>query len=56
MLAGERGDLIEIEPVGVSSHAVTNEVVENTTDIELHTVREVAAVRQVEPQHGVAWL
>ena len=37
-------------------HAVADEMVQLARDVQLHAVRQVAAVGQVEPQHGVARL
>ena len=56
VLAGQRGDLIEVEPVRVARHAVADEMVQHAADVQLHAVREVAAVGQVEAEHGVARL
>ena len=56
VLAGQRGDLIEVEPVRVARHAVADEVVQHAADVELHAVRQVSAVGQVEAQHRVARL
>ena len=56
VLAGQRGHLVEIDAVRVARHAVADEVIELARDVELHAVRQVAAVGQVEPQHGVARL
>ena len=51
-----RGDLIEVEPVRVARHAVADEVVQHAADVQLHAVREMAAVGQVEAEHCVARL
>ena len=56
VLAGQPGDLVEVDAVRVARHAVADEVVELARDVQLHAVRQVAAVGQVEPQHGVARL
>ena len=54
VLAGKRGDLIEIEAVRIARYAVADEVIQHAADVELHAVREVAAVGQVEAEHRVA--
>ena len=56
VFAGQRGDLVEVEPVRVARHAVADEVVQHAADVQLHAVRQMAAVGQVEAQHGVARL
>ena len=56
VLAGQPGDLVEVEAVRVARHAVADEVVQHAGDVQLHAVREVAAVGQVEAQHRVARL
>ena len=40
----------------VARDAVADEVVEHAADVQLHAVREVAAVGQVEAEHRVARL
>ena len=40
----------------VARHAVVDEVIENPRDVQPHSVREMPAVGQIEPQHGVARL
>ena len=40
----------------VARHAVADEVVEHARDVQLHAVRQVSAVGQVEPEHRVARL
>ena len=56
VLAGQRGDLVEVDAVRVGPHAVADEVVELARDVQLHAVRQVSAVGQIEAQHGVARL
>ena len=56
VLAGQPRDLVEVDAVRVARHAVADEVVELAGDIQLHAVRQMAAVGQVEPQHRVARL
>ena len=56
VFAGEPGHLIEIDPMRVAGHAVVDEVIENAGDVQLHAVRQMPAVGQIEPQHRVARL
>ncbi len=56
VLAGQRGHLVEVDAMRVARHAVADEVIEHARDVQLHAVRQMAAVGQVEPQHGVARL
>ena len=54
VLASERGDLIEVEAIRIARYAVADEVVQHAADVQLHAVRQVAAVGQVEAEDGVA--
>ena len=56
VLAGEARHLVEVEPTVVATDAVVDELVEHARGVELHAVREVAAMGKVEGQHGVARL
>ena len=56
VLAGQASHLIEVDAVRVARHAVVDEIVEPARDVQLHAVRQVAAVGQIEPQHRVARL
>ena len=56
VLAGQRGDLVEVDAVRVARHAVADEVIQHARDVQLHAVRQVAAVGQIEAQHRVARL
>ena len=56
MLAGQGGHLVEVDALVVLSHAVAEEVIELARKVQLHAVRQVSAVGQVEAQHDVARL
>ena len=53
-LAGDALDLGHVDAVVVFADVVRGDVVELAGEVELHAVREVAAVRQIEPEDGVA--
>jgi hypothetical protein len=54
VLAGQLGHLVEVDAMRVAGDAVVDEVVELAGDVQLHPMREMAAVGQIEAQHGVA--
>ncbi len=56
VLAGQAGHLIEIDAMRVAGHAVRDEVIKDAGDVQLHAVRQMSAVGEVEAQHRVARL
>ena len=56
VLPRQARDLVEVEQLVVAADAVVDELVEDARAVELHAVREMAAVGQVEGEHGVARL
>ena len=56
MLAGQPGDLVVVDPLGLGVDAVADGRIPAAREVELHAVRQVAAVRQVHRQDGVAEL
>ncbi len=56
VLTGEPRHLIEVEAVVLTANTIVDKVVEDARGVELHAVREVAAVGQIEGKHGVACL
>ncbi len=56
MFTGEAGNLIEIEAVGIAGDTVGDEVIEHAGDVQLHAVREMTAVGEVETEDGVTGL
>ena len=49
MLARQAGNLVEVDAVRVASDAVAMEAIEPAGDVQLHAMREMAAVGQVQP-------
>ena len=45
VLASQRGDLIEVQPMRVRCDSIADEVVQDAGDIESHAVSQMAAVR-----------
>ena len=56
VLVGELLELVVIDPLVVLAHAVRDDRVELPGEIQRMAVREVAAVREVHAEHGVARL
>ncbi len=56
VLACERGDLVEVEPMVLRIDAVGVKVVELTADIQSHAVGQVPALGEIQPEHRVARL
>ena len=56
VLPRQARDLVEVEQLVIAADAVVDELVEDARTVELHAVREMAAVGQVEGEHGVARL
>ena len=56
MFPRQGGNLVEVDPVRVGPHAVTDEMVQLARDVQLHAVGQVSAVGQIEAQHDVAGL
>ena len=56
VLTGKLRHLVEVEQVVVAPHAVVHEPVEHARRIELHAVRQVAAMGEVEGEDRVAGL
>ncbi len=48
--------LVEVDAVRVLGDAVADEMIKPARDVELHAVRQMSAVREVEAEHGVARL
>ena len=53
-LARDPRDLVHVDEVRLRRHLVRGDLVELARDVDLHPVREVAAVRQREAHHRVA--
>ena len=45
--------LVEVDPVRVGCHSVTDEVVQPARDVQPHAMREVTAMGQIQPEHRV---
>ena len=56
MLVGEPLELVVVDPLVVLAHAVGDDRVELAREVERMAVGQVAAVRQVHAEHGVARL
>ena len=56
VFVGESIELVVVDPLIVFANAVGNDRVELSGKVQRMTVREVAAVRQVHAEHGVARL
>ena len=56
MLVGEPLELVVVDPLVVLAHAVRDDRVELAGEVERMAVGQVAAVRQVHAEHGVARL
>ena len=54
VLAGQLGDLVVVDPLGLRVDAVADRRIPAAREVELHPVRQVAAVGQVHRQDGVA--
>ncbi len=56
VFARKAGHLIEVDAVGVARHSVGHEVIQHAGDVQLHAVRQMPAMGQIEPQHRIARL
>ena len=56
VFVGEAIDLVVVDPLVRLAHAVRDDRVELAGEVERVAVRQVAAVREVHPEHRVAWL
>ena len=56
MLLRQPLELVVVEQRVLLAHAVGDDVVEAAGEVDLHAVREVAAVVELHPEHGVARL
>src|SRR4051794_40026273 len=54
MLARERGDLIEIEAVRVACYSIRDELIEDAADVQLHAVREMPAMSEIQAKDNIA--
>ena len=54
--AMEPGDGIEVDPMGVGRNAVGDRLEPLARQADLHPVRQMSAVSQVESKEGIAWL
>ena len=52
----QRGDLVDVDAMGVRPHPVGEEMIQLAGDVQLHAVGEVPAVGQVQAEHHVARL
>ena len=48
VFARQAGDLVEIDAVRIAGHAVGHEVIQHAGDVQLHAVRQVTAVGEIE--------
>ena len=54
VLVGQPIELVVVDPFVLRAHAVRHDFIELAREVQRMAVRQVAAVREVHPEHGVA--